>query len=192
MTITSADGTVGRPLHRPRIAACARPRRQRRPRHAPSSKECSPNTTAVWVYSRRGRGSSGRWTRLRPRAREEFEDLLALRAVAGYCAHLVGHSGGAIYSLLAAIEAPLLRSLVLYEPPLRFERFDPSVIDRVQAALDASDEDRALEIIFAAIGVVEPEVDVLRIGRSGVETAPSRRDASSPASSRPGSRRSTG
>ncbi len=87
-------------------------------------------------------------------------------AVAGDRAHLVGHSGGAIYSLLAAIEAPLLRSLVLYEPPLHFERFDPSIIDRVQAALDAADEDRALEIVFAAIGVAETEVQVLRSAES--------------------------
>ena len=114
----------------------------------------------VWVYSRRGRGGSGDGPGYA--LEREIEDLLAVLAVAGDRAHLVGHSGGAIYSLLAAIEAPPLRSLVLYEPPLRFERFDPSVIDQVQAALDASDEDRALEIIFAAIGVVETEVHVLR------------------------------
>lgn len=131
----------------------------------------------VWVYSRRGRGSSGDGPGYA--LEREVEDLLAVRAVAGDRAHLVGHSGGAIYSLLAAIEAPLLRSLVLYEPPLHFERFDPSVIDRVQAALDAGDEDRALEIIFPLIGVAETEVQMLRSAepvwerlRAGVRLVP--------------------
>ena len=114
----------------------------------------------VWVYSRRGRGGSGDGPGYA--LEREIEDLRAVLAVAGDRAHLVGHSGGAIYSLLTATEPPPLRSLVLYEPPLRFERFDPGVIDQVQAALDASDEDRALEIVFAAIGVADPEVHVLR------------------------------
>ena len=105
------------------------------------------------------------------RSSVRVEDVLAVLAVAGDRAHLVGHSGGAIYSLLTAIEPPPLRSLVLYEPPLRFERFDPSVIDQVPATLDASDEDRALEIVFAAIGVAGTRGRRAPIGRSGVETA---------------------
>ena len=51
---------------------------------------------------------------------------------------------------------------MLYEPPLQFERFDPSLIDRVQAALDAGDPDRALELTFPAIGVTDTEAHVLR------------------------------
>ena len=41
-----------------------------------------------------------------------------------------------------------MRSLVLYEPPLHFERLDPVVIDRVEAALDVGDPDGALEVVF--------------------------------------------
>jgi pimeloyl-ACP methyl ester carboxylesterase len=115
---------------------------------------------AVLVYSRRGRGGSGDGPGYN--LEREVEDVLAVLAAAGDGAHLVGHSGGAIYSLLAALERPLLRSLVLYEPPLHFERFDPVVIDRAQAALDAGDPDRALEIVFPAVGVVEGEVQMLR------------------------------
>jgi pimeloyl-ACP methyl ester carboxylesterase len=114
----------------------------------------------VWAYSRRGRGGSADgpvYTLER-----EIEDLLAVLAVAGDGTHLLGHSGGAIYSLLAAAQAPSLRSLVLYEPPLHFDRFDPLVIARTQAALDADDPDRALETIFPAIGITEDEVHVLR------------------------------
>jgi pimeloyl-ACP methyl ester carboxylesterase len=51
---------------------------------------------------------------------------------------------------------------VLYEPPLHFDRFDPLVIARTRAALDADDPDRALETIFPAIGVNDEEVQVLR------------------------------
>ena len=60
------------------------------------------------------------------------------------------------------MRAPLLSSLVLYEPPLHFERLDPSLIDRVQVALDAGDPDGALEILFPAIGVTDTEAYVLR------------------------------
>lgn len=115
---------------------------------------------AVWVYSRRGRGGSG--DRPGYALEREVEDVRAVLAVAGDGAHLVGHSGGAIYSLLAADEGTLLSSLVLYEPPLHFERLDPSLIDRVQVALDAGDPDGALEILFPAIGVTDTEAYVLR------------------------------
>ena len=114
----------------------------------------------VWVYSRRGRGGSGDSPGYA--LEREVEDLLAVLAVAGDGAHLVGHSGGAIYSLLATEDGPLLSSLVLYEPPLHFERLDPSLIDRVRVALDAADPDGALEILFPAIGVSDTEAHVLR------------------------------
>jgi pimeloyl-ACP methyl ester carboxylesterase len=81
---------------------------------------------SVWVYSRRGRGGSGDgpdYTYHR-----EVEDVLAVLAVAGDGAHLFGHSGGAVYALLAATQAPSLRSLVLYELPL-IDRLDPNFID---------------------------------------------------------------
>ena len=143
----------------------------------------------VWVYSRRGRGGSsdGPGYALEPRDRRPPRRPCRRRRPRPprrtlWRRHLQPP---------AATEPPPLRSLVLYEPPLRFERFDPTVIDQVQAALDASDEDRALEIIFAAIGVAEPEVHVLRSVeavwkrlRAGVRLVP--------ASSRPGSRRSIG
>ena len=131
----------------------------------------------VWVYSRRGRGGSGDGPDYA--LEREVEDVRAVLAVAGDGAHLVGHSGGAIYSLLAAEEGPLLSSLALYEPPLHIERLDPSLIDRVQMALDAGDPDVALEILFPAIGVTGTEASVLRSVesvwqrlRQGVRLAP--------------------
>jgi pimeloyl-ACP methyl ester carboxylesterase len=115
---------------------------------------------SVWVYSRRGRGGSGDGPDYV--LDREVEDVLAILAAAGDHAHLVGHSGGAMYCLFAATQRPSLRSLVLYEPPLHGDRFDPIVVDGVQAALDAEDPDRALEIFFRAAGVVEEEVQIIR------------------------------
>jgi pimeloyl-ACP methyl ester carboxylesterase len=115
---------------------------------------------SVWVYSRRGRGGSGDGPDYG--LDREVEDVLAVLATAGDRAHLLGHSGGAVYCLLAAARRPSLRSLVLYEPPLHGDRFDPIVVEGVQAALDAGDPDRALEIFFPAVGVVEEEARIIR------------------------------
>jgi len=115
---------------------------------------------SVWVYSRRGRGGSGDGPDYA--LEREVEDVLAVLAAAGDRPHLLGHSGGAMYSVLAAMRWPSLRSLVLYEPPLHLDRLDTSVVDDMQAALDADNPDRALELLFPAVGVVEAEVQVLR------------------------------
>jgi pimeloyl-ACP methyl ester carboxylesterase len=115
---------------------------------------------SVWVYSRRGRGGSGDGPRYS--LDREVEDVSAVLAAAGDHAHLLGHSGGAIYCLLAATHHASLRSLVLYEPPLHGDRFAPALVDRVQAAVDAGDPDRALELFYAAAGVVEEEVRIIR------------------------------
>jgi pimeloyl-ACP methyl ester carboxylesterase len=115
---------------------------------------------SVWVYSRRGRGGSGDGPDYA--LEREVEDVLAVLSAAGDRPHLFGHSGGAAYCLLAAVRRPSLRSLVLYEPPLRLDRLDTSIVDDMQAALDAGNPDRALEIVFPAVGVVDTEVQVLR------------------------------
>jgi pimeloyl-ACP methyl ester carboxylesterase len=115
---------------------------------------------SVWVYSRRGRGGSGDGPDYS--LQNEVDDVLAVLAAAGDRAHLVGHSGGAAYCLLAAKQSPSLRSLVLYEPPLRLDRFDTGVIDDAQAALGAGNPDRALELVFPLVGAVHQEVQILR------------------------------
>jgi len=114
----------------------------------------------VWVYSRRGRGGSGDGPD--SALEREVEDVFAVLDAAGGNAHLVGHSGGAVYSLLAALQSTSMRSLMLYEPPLNFDRLDPGATGEVQSALDAGDPDRALEIAFPHMGVVDQEVQVLR------------------------------
>jgi pimeloyl-ACP methyl ester carboxylesterase len=115
---------------------------------------------SVWVYSRRGRGGSGDGPDYA--LEREVEDVLAVLAAAGDRPHLFGHSGGAAYCFLAAMQRPSLRSLVLYEPPLHLDRLNTSIVDDIQAALEAGNPDRALEIVFPAVGVVDTEVQVLR------------------------------
>jgi pimeloyl-ACP methyl ester carboxylesterase len=63
------------------------------------------------------------------------------------------------------METRSLRSLVLYEPPLRLDSlddFDPAVIDDMQSALDAGDPDRALEHFCPVAGIVHDEIQALR------------------------------
>jgi pimeloyl-ACP methyl ester carboxylesterase len=56
----------------------------------------------VSVYSRRGRGGSSDGADYG--LRHEVEDVLAVLAATGDRVHLIGHSGGALYCLLAAME----------------------------------------------------------------------------------------
>lgn len=117
----------------------------------------------VWVYSRRGRGGSGDGADYA--LQREIDDVLAVLAATGDRAHLVGHSGGALYSLFAAMETRSLRSLALYEPPLRLDNLDDlarSVIAEVRSALDADDLNRALELFLPVVGVTEQETQLLR------------------------------
>ena len=55
---------------------------------------------SVWVYSRRARGGSGDGPDYA--VQREVEDVLAVVAATGDRVHLVGHSNGAAYALLAA------------------------------------------------------------------------------------------
>lgn len=69
----------------------------------------------VFVYDRRGRGSSGD---IEPYAVErEVEDLGAVLEVAGGRASVYGHSSGAVLALEAASLGLPIDRLALYEPP---------------------------------------------------------------------------
>ena len=69
----------------------------------------------VFVYDRRGRGSSGD---TEPYAVErEVEDLAAVLEVAGGRACVYGHSSGAVLALEAASRGLPIERLALYEPP---------------------------------------------------------------------------
>ena len=114
----------------------------------------------VWVYSRRGRGGSGDAPDYS--FRREIEDVLAVVAAAGDEVHLLGHSGGAAYALAAAASLPSLRSLILYEPPLRLDGIDLDVLEAVEAAVAAGEPGRALDTAFPSEGITDDEGRLLR------------------------------
>lgn len=115
---------------------------------------------SVWVYSRRGRGGSADGRRYG--LEREIEDVVAVVHAAGDGAHLLGHSSGAFYGLLAALRLPSLRSLVLYEPPLHVDGVDPTLLDGMESALDAGDPDRALELFLPVADIAGDEAEAMR------------------------------
>ncbi|HSP02043.1 MAG TPA: alpha/beta hydrolase [Acidimicrobiales bacterium] len=116
---------------------------------------------AVWVYDRRGRGGSG--DQAEYSLQREIEDLEAVLAAAGSPAHVVGHSFGALIALAAAASGTAMRSLVLYEPPLRQDQLDHRVITQVEALVACGDLDRAITVMATELaGVSEDEIAVPR------------------------------
>lgn len=115
---------------------------------------------AVWVYSRRGRGGSGDGPHYA--LEREVEDVLAVLDAAGDGAHLLGHSSGAFYALLAAPRARSLRTLMLYEPPLHVDSVEEDRFDALDAAVARGEPDRALEIFFPVADITEEEMEGVR------------------------------
>jgi pimeloyl-ACP methyl ester carboxylesterase len=91
------------------------------------------------TWDRRARGTSGDAPGTTPE--REVEDLAAVIAAAGGGADAVvlGHSSGAVLTLLAASLGVPMRALFLSEPPLRFGEDEPAadLPERVQALVDA-------------------------------------------------------
>jgi pimeloyl-ACP methyl ester carboxylesterase len=112
------------------------------------AQELSPDFTAI-AYDRRGRGDSGDAGNYS--VQREIEDIAALIEHAGGSASLVGHSSGAILSLLAAAELTVDK-VVVYEPPFITDDTRPrpgaDIADRVQALVDADRRDDAAMLFF--------------------------------------------
>jgi len=116
---------------------------------------------AVWVYDRRGRGGSG--DHAEHSLQREIEDLDAVLAAAGSPAHVVGHSLGALIALAAAASGTAMRSLVLYEPPLRQDQLDHQAITQVEALVASGDRDRAITVMATDLaGLSDEEVALAR------------------------------
>ena len=112
-------------------------------------------------------------------AEREFSDVAAVvEAVAGRTGDsvmLFGHSWGASCALVAALELPALRALVLYEPSLGL-RYPPGSIDGIEARLAAGDNEGAVVEMFASVvGLTEDEIEERRVAPNWPErvaTAP--------------------
>ena len=111
---------------------------------------------SVVVMDRRGRGSSG--DAPEHSMEREAEDVLAvLDAIDGRL--LVGHSYGALCSILAAQRTDRLERLVLYEPPIAVQ---PAWLDGVEELVAAGDLDDALERFLRAAGTSDEHLTMIR------------------------------
>lgn len=109
----------------------------------------------VAMMDRRGRGDSGDGSEYA--IEREAEDVLAVLDMVG-AEMLVGHSYGALCSILAAQGTTSLRRLVLYEPPIAVRE------DRVVGLdeLVANDKAAAVEAFLRSAGIRSDQLDAIR------------------------------
>jgi pimeloyl-ACP methyl ester carboxylesterase len=105
----------------------------------------------VYAMDRRGRGGSGDAPEYD--LAREAEDVAAVVDAVGEPVSVLGHSGGALYSLEAALLTDNVCRLILYEPPIPgvAPRIPPDIPDRIQALVDRGDPEAALELFFREI-----------------------------------------
>ena len=108
------------------------------------------------MMDRRGRGQSGD-ADVHSMEREAEDVLAVLEAIDGRL--LVGHSYGAMCSILAAQRTERLERLVLYEPPIAVRS---EWLDGVEERVASGDLDTALEAFLRAAGTSEEHLDLIR------------------------------
>jgi pimeloyl-ACP methyl ester carboxylesterase len=110
----------------------------------------------VVTMDRRGRGKSGDGPEYA--MEREAEDVLAVLDAVG-AELLVGHSYGALCSILAAERTDRLRRLVLYEPPIAVREDRVPGLDELVAS---GDLDAALEGFLRSAGAPAEQLDAIR------------------------------
>jgi pimeloyl-ACP methyl ester carboxylesterase len=110
----------------------------------------------VVTMDRRGRGASG--DAPEHAMSREAEDVLAVLDAVG-AELLVGHSYGALCSILAAEQTDRLRRLVLYEPPIAVKEDSLGALDHLVAA---GRLDEALEGFLRAAGTSDEQLAAIR------------------------------
>ena len=114
----------------------------------------------VYAMNRRGREGSGE-----PQAHaieREFEDIVAVVDAIGEPVHLLGHSGGALCALGAALLTDRLRSLILYEPPPPGSRVDVELKSLREMIHKSEAEDIVLEFLRTGPRVSEEDIERVR------------------------------
>ena len=118
----------------------------------------------VYVIERRGRGESGDAAAYE--LEREAEDVAAVVDVIDEPVTLLGHSGGALYSMEAALRTDNLRHLLLYEPPIPVgdhELPPAEVFAEMEAQLDDGEDEQVLVSFLKDIaGLASDELDELR------------------------------
>lgn len=110
----------------------------------------------VVTMDRRGRGQSGDGAHYS--IDREAEDVSAVLAAVG-AELLVGHSFGAMCSILTAARTNVLRGLVLYEPPIGVEARGLEALDGLIAR---GDLDLALKGFLAMAGTSEEQLEAIQ------------------------------
>ena len=113
---------------------------------------------SVYADDRRGRGESGDGPIYT--IEREFEDIATVVDSTGEPAYLLGHSFGALCALEAALLTANDRKLILYEPAIPFPGvpiYPAGVIDRLQALLDAGDQEGVLTTLYRDVARLSPD-----------------------------------
>ncbi len=125
----------------------------------------------VYALDRRGFGESGDTA---PYAVErEVEDIIAVLERIGEPTNLLGHSSGAILSLLVAERGQPLERLLLYEPPLFLGGQRPrpprDLPERLDALLASGDRDAVLRTFLReGPGILDTIIDLMQ-GNDGTD-----------------------
>lgn len=122
----------------------------------------SPNLEqhfTVYAMDRRGRGDSTdapEYDIMR-----EAEDVVAVINAIGDPVFILGHSYGAICCLEASLQTDKIRRMILYEPPIPtgIPMYPPDFPDQMQALIDSSELEAALELFMRKI-VKMPEYEL--------------------------------
>ena len=118
----------------------------------------------VYAIERRGRGESGDAAAYE--LEREAEDVAAVVEAIDEPVTLLGHSGGALYSLEAALRTDNLRKLILYEPPIQGgdnELDIAEALTEMRTLVNRGENEQAL-VLFARdiAGLPSDELDALR------------------------------
>ncbi len=117
----------------------------------------------VYAVERRGRGESGDAAAYE--LEREAEDVATVVDAIDEPVTLLGHSGGAIYSLEAALRTDNLRNLILSEPPIAVadHELDVEGLAEMKRLLDDGENERALVVFLREVaGISRAEIDELR------------------------------
>ncbi|SIR87270.1 Pimeloyl-ACP methyl ester carboxylesterase [Haladaptatus litoreus] len=118
----------------------------------------------VYALDRRGRGESG--DAVEYELDREAEDVVAVVDSIDDPVILLGHSGGALYSLEAALRTDNLRKLIVNEPPIQVSEHElevEEVVAEMKQLLDDGENEQALMLFLQAEAHLTPdEIDVAR------------------------------
>lgn len=118
----------------------------------------------VYAVERRGRGESGDGAEYE--LEREAEDVAAVVEAIDEPVTLLGHSGGALYSLEAALRTDNLRKLILYEPPIQVGDNELDIAEELvemRTLVERGENEQALVLFGRDIAGLPPdEIDALR------------------------------